>query len=146
MKLNSIISSNHSLKKNGYKLLCKLHKMEKKKGAQKAYSAALEDTYFFILYIESLMEIIDIEYDNPEKEKCIKKFKEKNKEFLNYICSISQKEQKINKRVLANYLKAYTRFFNKMIKTRYTYKLTDEILIIWNEKCLMAYIATWGKL
>ena len=38
MKFDLIITSNHSLKKNGYRIIRKLHKLEKKKGAERAYN------------------------------------------------------------------------------------------------------------
>ena len=45
MKMKSVIKTNKDLKKNGYRIIRKLHKMEKTKGAKKAYKVVFEDTY-----------------------------------------------------------------------------------------------------
>ena len=42
MKFKSVVKTNKDLKKNGYKMIRKLHKMEKKKGAEKAYLQVVE--------------------------------------------------------------------------------------------------------
>ena len=65
MKLKSILRSNHDLKKNGYHVLRKLHKIETRKGASKAYASAFDDTFFFVLGVRALVEIINKEY--PEE-------------------------------------------------------------------------------
>ncbi len=44
MKIKSVVKTNKDLKKNGYKMIRKLHKMEKKKGAEKAYDYFLLGT------------------------------------------------------------------------------------------------------
>ena len=139
MKINSILKSNHDLKKNGYKIIWKLHKMEKRHGAMQAYEAALEDTYFFIAGCRALIDIINIEYGE------ISDFLDKSESFLAYLNKIALKKQKIDKRKLSSYLKTYTNFFNTLIDQKVKFEFTPKIAELWNQKCLMAYIATWGK-
>ncbi len=55
MKFDSILKSNHDLKKNGYKILRKLHKLEKKSGADRAYAIALEDSFFWVCHVKHLL-------------------------------------------------------------------------------------------
>lgn len=54
MKFDSLLKSSHDLKKNGYKMVRKLHKLEGKNGADKAYSAVYQDTYFFFYAVGHL--------------------------------------------------------------------------------------------
>lgn len=143
MKLKSILNSSKDLKKNGYKMLHKLHKLEKRKGADKAYSVCLEDTYGFVLYCRTLVDIIKTEYN--ETDDCILKFEKRCNNFLSYLDSIAQNKSKIKKSRLSNFLKSYTKFFNKMINKKYKFIFNQIIREKWNTKCLMAYIATWGK-
>ena len=138
MKFDSVLKSNHDLKKNGYKILRKLHKMEKQKGAEVAYKAAFNNTYFFVLSIKSLVNIINIEYPKANQ------FKEKCDAFLQYLDSVANKKSRINSSMLASFLHAYTIFFNSVIENGHPF-IFDQILIQeWNTRCLMAYIATWG--
>jgi hypothetical protein len=144
MKFNSIIKGNHCLKKNGYKIIKKLHKLERKKGAKRAYMAVVDDTYFFVLACRNLIELIEMEYKNYEDDKLIEEFKNKSDSFIKYLDYMAENRKLINKHVLASYLKAYTKFFNKIIKENYKFNFNQEMVEIWNQKCLMAYIATWG--
>lgn len=138
MKLKSVLRSNHDLKKNGYIILRKLHKTETLKGAKKAYSTQFDDTFFFVLSVRALVDIIVKEY--PEELF----FLERCKRFLSYIDEVAAKRQRINGTILAAFLHAYTNFFNNIISTRHTFVFNDEIVELWNTKCLMAYVATWG--
>ena len=138
MKLNNILRSNHDLKKNGYQIIRKLHKMEKRKGADKAYSAAIDETFYFILSIKALTEIIKNEYPEAELFKC------RCERFLTYLVGIAKNRQKIDRFILAAFLHSYTLFFNRIIKEQYAFKFEHDMIELWNTKCLMAYIATWG--
>lgn len=143
MKLKSILNSSKDLKKNGYRMLRKLHKMEKKKGAYRAYSVCFEDVYGFVLYCRILIDIIKIEYD--ETDEYISKFEKRCNNFLEYLDSIAQTQSKIEKSRLASFLKSYTKFFNKMMNKKYKFIFDKSVREKWNTECLMAYIATWGK-
>ena len=143
MKLKSILNSSKDLKKNGYRMLRKLHKMENRKGANRAYSVCFEDTYVLVLYCRTLADIIKSEYD--ETDEYILKFERRCNNFLAYLDSVAQTRSKIKKSRLASFLKSYTKFFNKIIDKRYNFIFDRTIREKWNTKCLMAYIATWGK-
>lgn len=142
MKFKSVVKTNKDLKKNGYKMIRKLHKMEKKKGAEKAYGASFENTYMFVLYCKGLTELIELEYGETDefafsfKKKCIK--------FMEYLTFISASKTKISKSYLASFLKSYTKFFNKIIDKEYPFLVNQKVLEKWNIGCVMAYIATWG--
>ena len=112
--------------------------METLKGAKKAYSTQFDDTFFFVLSVRALVDIIVKEY--PEELF----FFERCKRFLSYIDEVAAKRQRINGTILASFLHAYTNFFNNIISTRHTFVFNDEIVELWNTKCLMAYVATWG--
>ena len=99
----------------------------------------IEDTYFFISGCRALVKIIVIEYP------IAKNFIEKCDTFLLYLDSIADNRSIIDRTILANFLRAYTRFFNGVIKHKVKFVLNSEVIELWNTKCLMAYIATWGK-
>lgn len=139
MKLKSILRSNHDLKKNGYHILRKLHKMETNKGAIKAYATTFEETFFFVLSVRALVEIINKEY--PEEMG----FLERCNGFLSYLDEVAAKKQRVNCTVLASFLHAYTDFFNRVTMAHHSFEFNDEIIDLWNTKCLMAYVATWGS-
>ena len=139
MKLKSVLRSNHDLKKNGYHVLWKLHKIETHKGANKAYASVFDDTFFFVLAVRALVEIINKEY--PEELV----FLSRCDRFLSYLDRTTAKRQRIDKSILASFLHAYTCFFNRIISTRHTFRFDNDIVELWNTKCLMAHIATWGR-
>lgn len=141
MKFDSMLKSNHDLKKNGYKVLRKLHKLEKKNGAELAYSKALEESYGFVLSCQALIEIIYEEYGHCDESS---KFLGKCESFLSYLETISKTKSRINSKVLSSFLHSYTVFFNYIIKEKYHFVFNQRIIELWNMKCLMAYIATWG--
>ena len=141
MRIDSVLVSNHCLKKNGYKMLRKLRKMKKRRCADHIYSTSgFEDTYFFVLYCKALVEIIEKEY--PEKLR----FKEKSEAFLSYLNTVAQKNQRINIHILKGFLTSYTKFFNRVINEKHAFCFDEQIAELWNNKCIMAYIATWGMI
>lgn len=139
MKFDSILRSNHTLKKNGYRILRKLHKLESRNGAKRAYAAICRDTYFFVLSCRALVDIIEIEY--PEEQF----FRQKCESFLDYLESIASIRGRIDKSRLASFLRCYTDFFNRIIAEKHKFICDDNIVNLWNSKCLMAYIASWGN-
>lgn len=102
MKMKSVIKTNKDLKKNGYRIIRKLHKMEKTKGAKKAYKVVFEDTYMFILYCKGLTDIIELEYG--ETDEFVSSFNRKCEKFVKYLEQISVSKNKINKTYLAGFL------------------------------------------
>ena len=142
MKIKSVVKTNKDLKKNGYKMIRKLHKMEKKKGAEKAYGVSFENTYMFVLYCKGLTELIEMEYG--ETDEFVFLFKKKCIKFMEYLTFISASKSKINKSYLASFLKSYTKFSNKIIAKKYPLHVNQKALEKWNIGCVMAYIAAWG--
>ena len=145
MKFDVVIENSHMLKKNGYKILKKMHKIEKKKGAQRAYNASFEDTYFFVLMCYNLVKLIEREYEDIKNESFVIEFKIKSNNFLLYLMSISKDKRCINKKKLSHYLKAYTKFFKKILSSKCKFVINEDTISLWNEKVLMSYIATWGN-
>lgn len=143
MKLKSIINSNNAMKKNGYQIVRKLHKLEKKKNLSYAYAAMYQDVPFWLLSFQNMNRIMKTEYGNATED-YIKEFLEKSDAFQQYLEGVAARKGKINKSVLAAYLRAYTKFFNRVKKAK---KFDDSIKILedWNKKCVMAYYAVWRK-
>ena len=139
MKFKSILRSNHDLKKNGYKIFRKLHKLENRNGCCRAYSACFSDTYFFILSCRALVEIIQYEY--PEAHS----FGLKCDAFLEYLDYKAKRKGQLDKARIASFLNSYTLFFNQVITNKHKFVFDEKIKELWNVKCLMAYVATWGK-
>lgn len=144
MKFKSVIMSNHDLKKNGYKILRKLHKIEKAKNIDRAYAAICEEGYFFVLSCKNLVELVKKQYSGIKNCNEFDAFLQKSESFLRHLETISISKARINKHILASYLKAYTVFFNKIIEAGIKFDVTQELLADWNLKCIMAYIAVWG--
>lgn len=143
MKFRQVLRNSKDLKKNGYKMLRKLHKMEKRKGAEKVYAVYFENTYGFVLYCRALVDIINMEY--KETDEFVLNFEKKCNKFLDYLDAIADRKSKMKKSKLSGFLKAYTKFFNKVVNMDYDFSFDPMIREQWNIKCLMAYIATWGQ-
>lgn len=141
MKFDSILKSNHDLKKNGYKMLKKLHSLESSKGANKAYSAQLSETYMFIQMCVYLVDIIRNEY--PQSDPVVSSFLRKCSSFLNYLDELSLRKGKMNKSKIGGFLRAYTKFFNYVCNNKFYFSFNQTIIDAWNQKCIMAYISTW---
>lgn len=139
MKFDSILGSNHDLKKNGYRVIRKLHKLETRNGADRAYAAIYLDTYFFVLSCRALVDIIKIEY--PEAHS----FSTKCDSFLDHLESSAKAKGRIDRSKLASFLRSYTRFFNEIIAQKHKFVFDARVRDLWNTRCLMAYIATWGE-
>lgn len=138
MRFDSVLRSNHDLKKNGYKVVRKLHKMENKKGANLAYSANYLNTYFFVLSCRALTDVIKAEYPNAQT------FCRKCDSFISYLDQRAKVKGLLEKSVISSFLHSYTIFFNQMINEKNKFIFNQTISDLWNTHCLMAYIATWG--
>lgn len=138
MKFDSVLKSNHDLKKNGYQVIRKLHKLEYISGMNRAYKAQIADTYYFVLGCRALVAIIEAEYPNAAV------FVAKCNAFLSYLDSAANNKAKLSKSVIAGFLRAYTGFFNEVIAKKMPFRFDEPIVKLWNVDCLMAYIATWG--
>ena len=145
MKFDSIIKSNHDLKKNGYKILRKLHKLEKRSNISKAYGAYCPKGYFVVLSCKELADILFDLYGSYE-DQFIQEFFKKTNNFINYLDNISVKHKRIDSTILSNYLTAYTQFFNYIIdECHVKFSYNSSFLMKWNAGCIMAYTAVWGN-
>lgn len=144
MKMKSIIKSNHDLKKNGYQIIFKLHKMEKRKSLSKVYSRSCEEGYYFALACKDLADLIRTQYSSEICGKVFDTFNQKSLSFINHLEEISCNKCRINKAILSSYLHSYTAFFNSIIEMGVPFSLSQEALIQWNARCVMAYISAWG--
>ena len=139
MKFKTMLSSNHDLKKNGYKIVRKLKKATKRRCAKKLYERGkLNDEYAFVLSYIHLIEIIAKEYPDGEV------FLWKCEAFKKSLVSSSSIQDRVNKEHLISFLKSYTRFFNRMIEEKHRFIFDEEMMILWNQKCLMAYLYSWS--
>ena len=145
MKFDSLLKSNHDLKKNGYKILRKLHKLEKRSNLSKAYSAYCSEGCFVVLSCRNLSEILYDLYGNRE-EQYINLFLQRTAEFVKYLEFIADSRSVINPKMLVSYLTSYTTFFNRIIEEHYVkFSPNKDLYTKWNVGCLMAYVAVWGN-
>lgn len=144
MKFKSLIKSNHDFKKNGYIIIRKLHKLEKKKNLNYVYTAICQEGFFFVLSCKNLIELIEKEYTGKIQEEKFYNFRRKSELFLNHLEYISINKTKINKKILSSYLKTYTTFFNEIIDDDIKFTINNSILSEWNLRCIMPYIAVWN--
>lgn len=138
MRMNSVLKSNHDLKKNGYRIIRKLHKLESREGAERAYKADINDSYYFVLSCRALVDIINLEYPTAQK------FKITCDAFLEHLDSIATRKARIDRKKLSSFLHSYTCFFNEVIEKKHVFVVNQGITDAWNTRCLMAYIAAWG--
>lgn len=141
MKFDSVLKSNHDLKKNGYKMIKKLHSLERCKGTNKAYNAQIGGSYMFVQMCVHFVDIINYEY--PQSDPVVCSFSRKCSAFLKYIDDISMHRGKINKSILGDFLRCYTKFFNYICDNKYKFLFDQTVIDLWNQKCIMAYISTW---
>lgn len=143
MRFDSILKSNHDLKKNGYKMIKKLHSLELRKGANKAYYAQIGNTYMFVQMCVYLVEIINYEY--PQSDPVVSSFSGKCNAFLKYLDEVALRKGKINKTILGGFLRSYTRFFNYICDSKFKFSFDQTVIDTWNQKCIMSYISTWPQ-
>ena len=145
MKFDSLINSHHDLKKNGYKILRKLHILEKRSNLSKVYAARCANGYFVVLSCKNLADILLDLYGHCE-DVFIKRFLKKTNAFTNYLDTIAMKQTKIDANILSSYLTSYTHFFNYIINDCSLKFIPDKsFLSKWNMGCIMAYTAVWGN-
>lgn len=134
MRFKPILKSHHDLKKNGYKILRKLHKLQKRKNVTRTIKC--DDTYYYVLSCKHLFEILNEEYGINANS-----FLSKCDHFLEYLeCN---RGNRIDPTVLSSFLKAYTKFFNGIIGKGIPFSFNRNLVDIWNTKCLMAYNVAW---
>ena len=145
MKFKSIIKSHHDLKKNGYKILDKLHKLENRSDLDKIYGASCAKGCFVVLSCEELAGHL-LELYSDSEDLYVQNFLKKTNLFVGYLNVISKSHSKINRSILASYLTSYTNFFNYIINYKCIRFLFDASLLKkWNAGCIMAYTAVWGN-
>ena len=144
MKFDSLLKSNHDLKKNGYKILRKLHKLENRANLSKAYGASCSKGCFVVLSCKELADIISDMYGSYD-EQYIKSFLHHTAWFVNYLESVARIYSTLKSSILATYLTAYTKFFNQIIEGQRVKFSPNRVLYTkWNAGCIMAYTAVWG--
>ncbi len=146
MNLKSILRCNHDLKKNGYKIIRKLHKLESRKNLDKVYIRKCREGYFAVLSFVNLISLIQKQYsDNKDISFVFNEFMRKSNIFLHHLEYVSENRIRVNRHKLSSYLSSYTDFFNTIIQLKVPFNITQEVLIDWNRKCVMAYYAVWSK-
>lgn len=137
MRMKSVLKNHHDLKKNGYNIIRKLHKLETKDGVNRAYRVAINNSYYCVLSCKALVDILRMEY--PEAQE----FGKVCDAFLSHLDSIAARKSRIDKSKLARFLHAYTCFFNEVIDKKRIFIYDQAIIDAWNIRCLMAYVAAW---
>lgn len=144
LRFKSLISNHHDLKKNGYKILKKLHKLEKRTNLGAIYSCSCPEGYFFILACKNLADILTQQYGCYEKP-YIQSFLKRTEQFVTYLDIVARKQARINPGQLSSYLSSYTEFFNRINKDHIVFVVDKNMLDKWNIGCIMAYTAVWGN-
>ncbi len=137
MKFKPVLKNHHDLKKNGYKVVRKLHKLEKKKNVRS--SGKMDGICFYVLSCRHLAELIEVEYADHT---FAAKFTHKCDSFIKYL--EKHQDERIDKSRLAAFLHEYTKFFNRVVEERIPFIFDSQMTELWNNKCLMAYISAWG--
>lgn len=144
MKFDSLIKNNHDLKKNGYKIFRKLHKLEKRANLPKAYGAKCQNGYYVVLSCKGFYDVLYDLYGNYEDE-YIKCFLEKTSHFIDYLDAIAVASVTVDSKILSNYLTSFTQFFNRITEDQHIkFSPSKNFFVKWNAGCVMAYTAVWG--
>ncbi len=143
MKFKPVLRSVHDFKKDGYKFFDKLHKLEKKKNLD-VYQKRGNQGVFVLLSIKELAELLKMTTSNVSRQKSIQDFIIVTDKFLMYFSQIVMENSKINRNKLASYLKAYTSFFNTIIKEKVKFSFSPSTDVQWTARCTLTYTAAWG--
>ncbi len=144
MKFKSMINSHQDLKKNGYKILRKLHKLERRTNLGKIYNQFCTDGYYVVLSCKNLAELLSFQYSKYDQN-YIRSFLKKTDKFVAYLDMVARSKARINSTYLSNYLSAYTEFFNRISNEKIVFSVDKAMLAKWNIGCVMAYNAVWGN-
>jgi len=127
------------MKKNGYKILRKLHKLESRHNLLK-YRPKIRFAYY------SCKELIDLLYSvyGIHNDQYIQDFFKKSYHFCRYVKYICDTNSRINKSILSDYLTTYTKFFIYIKQSHIKFTVNHNFIESWHTKCLMSYIAIWG--
>ena len=144
MKFCSILCSHHDLKKNGYKIIKKLHKLERRTNLDRAYSKSCQDGFFVVLACKNLAELLELQYGKYENV-YIQSFLQRTNQFVAYLEFTANNHARVNAQYLSAYLSAYTTFFHQIRNDRILFDSNPQIIEKWNVGCIMAYNVVWGS-
>ncbi|MEL7654290.1 MAG: hypothetical protein AAGU75_00090 [Bacillota bacterium] len=144
MKIRSVLKSTHDLKKNGYIIFRKLHKLENRDTFQKVYSRLCPEGIFVVLSVKHLCEIYADVFQGKDGV-FVDRFLRRSVQLASHLEDIATSKRRINNGLLSSYLVAYTKFFNLLLEKKISLRFNDELLERWYKKCLMAYVAAWGN-
>lgn len=141
MNFKSTITNMHDFKKNGYKIIKKLHKLEKRKNLKTAYSSTNGSTYFWVISVEGLINLLKSQYGTYNNQ-FVTEFLKCSNDFVTYINNVAKRKGKISKKRVASYLHSYTKFYNKA-KGTINLRSSINLLSTWYINCVMPYYSVW---
>lgn len=143
MKFDVIITNNHQLKKNGYKVIRKLRDVNRPGKFTKAASASCNEGSYYYLACKALVELMKEVY-LPSENPTVNRFFQDADSFLNYLNQASAMKEKLNTSRIAAFERDYTTFFHYLSKENIEYSDSPKARSLWGEKCLMAHLAVWS--
>jgi len=144
--IKPFLKSTHDLKKNGYKVLRRLHRIENADAARSIYQKSCKQGAFVFLSVFHLANVVrdSMQLENKEYAEH-KKFAVRTQKLVDILLKASTEGCAISRQVVVSYLKAYTKFFNFVKENRQKIMYNQAIHDEWSNKVVLAYIATWGN-
>lgn len=138
--MNKGLYNTRLFKKASYKILKKLHKLEKKKYFKRVHK--IGNNIAIILSLQALIKILKLFCSNKHysKNKMLKLINS-----LSKLCVMSQKNGYMDRKLLVSCLKQHTNIFNDLIINKIEFSISQEIFFLWNIKCLPLYINQFGN-
>lgn len=144
MRLKPVILSTNDLKKNTYKVLCKMHTLENKKNIKRFYSKKYDDEYYVVLVVNHIKNIMD-NYSYIFSESVYgKEYLNKLNKFYQILQNSTAEDRKLNSKDIVSLLKYHTKTFNDILSKDIKINMSEVIHTQWT-KCIRAKGAVWGN-
>lgn len=139
-KMNDALQSTRKLRKISYRMLRKLHKLEKRRSLSCAKK--LGEEWAPLLFVQHLSEIIDLCYmQDAINIPSVLSLKES----LVGLTVFHKKRASIDRAVLVSCLKQHTAAFNDLFEQKIQVSISQVSLNLWRTRCLMAYVCQFGN-
>lgn len=140
MNLNKALVSTHSLKKSSYRMLKKMHSLERR-GVLRTCSQ-LGGEYYIILCLQHMSDVIKQSYSNnaviPEIVLDIG-------DLILVLKESFKSRMRVDRALLTSCLKKHTKVFNCLEKNGIKINKNDVLSETWNMKCIVSYVCQFGN-
>ena len=113
----------------------------KRKNLKTAYSSTNGSTYFWVISVEGLINLLKSQYGTYNNQ-FVTEFLKCSNDFVTYINNVAKRKGKISKKRVASYLHSYTKFYNKA-KGTINLRSSINLLSTWYINCVMPYYSVW---